>query len=74
MSNGNDEIKEKVPAKAYIRDEDFDDEVIDFSFVDYEPETFHPVSTFLLTVMIMLKNIDGGEDEGNVNVDEHDDH
>ncbi|CAH1437511.1 unnamed protein product [Lactuca virosa] len=73
---------DKVPEKIYIPDDDYDDEVTDFSFEGYEPETFNLTSTlsddYFLNMLCgenMLRKSDWGDKfEGNTDVDEHGEH
>ncbi|CAH1447328.1 unnamed protein product [Lactuca virosa] len=44
MASSSGTKKVKGPEKVYVRDEDSDDDLIDFSFLDFAPETFKPTS------------------------------
>ncbi|CAH1435536.1 unnamed protein product [Lactuca virosa] len=44
MASSSETKKVKGPEKVYVRDEDSDDDLIDFSFLDFAPETFKPTS------------------------------
>lgn len=65
--------------KIYISDDDYDDEVIDFSFVGYEPKNFNLTSILsdnyfhnMLCSEIMLRKTDwGAKFEEDTDVDEH---
>ncbi|CAI9295973.1 unnamed protein product [Lactuca saligna] len=44
MASSSGTKKVKGPEKVYVRDEDSNDDLIDFSFLDFAPETFKPTS------------------------------
>ncbi|CAI9302433.1 unnamed protein product [Lactuca saligna] len=83
MASSSGTKKVKGPEKVYVRDEDSDDDLIDFSFLDFAPETFKPTSNLsddpFLNILCdenMLRRIlDGlGDDDQEVGVKdlEHD--
>ncbi|CAH1452166.1 unnamed protein product [Lactuca virosa] len=65
--------------KVYVRDEDSDDDLIDFSFLDFAPETFKPTSNMsddpFLNILcdenMLRRTLDGmGDDDQEAGVDQ----
>ncbi|XP_023738192.1 uncharacterized protein LOC111886191 [Lactuca sativa] len=83
MASSSGTKKVKGPDKVYVRDEDSDDDLIDFSFLDFAPETFKPTSNLsddpflnmLCDENMLRRTLDGmGDDDQEVGVKdpEHD--
>ncbi|CAI9284732.1 unnamed protein product [Lactuca saligna] len=83
MASSSGTKKVKGPEKVYVRDEDSDDDLIDFSFLDFAPETFKPTSNpsddpflnMLCDENMLRRTLDGmGDDDHEVGVKdpEHD--
>ncbi|CAI9274845.1 unnamed protein product [Lactuca saligna] len=83
MASSSGTKKLKGPEKVYVRDEDSDDDLIDFSFLDFAPETFKPTSNLsddpflnmLCDENMLRRTLDGmGDDDHEVGVKdpEHD--
>ncbi|CAI9272396.1 unnamed protein product [Lactuca saligna] len=83
MASSSGTKKVKGPEKVYVRDEDSDDDLIDFSFLDFAPETFKPTSNLsddpflnmLCDENMLRRTLDGmGDDDQEVGVKdpEHD--
>ncbi|CAI9277062.1 unnamed protein product [Lactuca saligna] len=83
MASSSGTKKVKGPEKVYVRDEDSDDDLIDFSFLDFAPETFKPTSNLsddpflnmLCDENMLRRTLDGmGDDDHEVGVKdpEHD--
>ncbi|CAI9296592.1 unnamed protein product [Lactuca saligna] len=61
----------KGPEKVYVKDEDSDDDLIDFRFLDFAPETFKPTSNLsddpFLNILcdenVLRRTLDGMGDE-----------
>ncbi|CAI9293687.1 unnamed protein product [Lactuca saligna] len=83
MASSSGTKKLKGPEKVYVRDEDSDDDLIGFSFLDFAPETFKPSSNLsddpFLNILCdenkLRRNLDGmGDDDQDAGVKdlEHD--